>query len=98
MMETVGVAMIIMAAWPALDPRVETGIVLTIGLALFALSGICLAFGLPLPGWMLPAGVLLSCAGEALQWRGLLKMKRSAHNAHANDGSTTWKTRQKIRT
>ena len=80
MSEIVGVVIILAALWPTLDPCIETGIVLTIGLALFALSGICLAFGLVLPGWMLPAALVLSCAGEAMLWRSLHKARPRPQN------------------
>ena len=85
MSELVGIVVILLAVWPALDPHIETGVVLTLGLALFALSGICITFGLTLPGWMLPAAVVLSCAGEAMLWRNL----RRAPSRPQNDASQT---------
>lgn len=84
MSEFVGVVVILLAVWPALDPHIETGVVLTIGLALFALSGICLTFALVLPGWLLPAAIVLSCVGEAMLWRGLRKIGRRPQNDGAD--------------
>lgn len=80
MNEFVGLVIIMLAVWPALDPHIETGVVLTLGLALFALSGICITFGLALPGWMLPAALVLSCVGEAMLWRNLRKVRHRPQN------------------
>jgi hypothetical protein len=87
MNEVVGVVIILLAVWPALDPHIETGVVLTIGLALFALSGICIIFNLALPGWMLPSAVVISCAGEALLWRGLRKTQHRPQNEDGNQAA-----------
>lgn len=92
MSEVMGIVIILLAVWPALDPHIETGVVLTVGLALFALSGICIAFGLALPGWMLPAAVVVSCVGEAMLWRSLHKARGRPQNdgmqtAHARDAT-----------
>ena len=84
MSEFMGIVIILLAVWPALDPHIETGVVLTIGLALFALSGICITFNLALPGWMLPAAVVVSCAGEAMLWRGLRKVQHRSQNDGAD--------------
>jgi hypothetical protein len=84
MNEFVGAVVILLAVWTALDPHIETGVVLTIGLALFALSGICITFGLALPGWMLPAAVVVSCVGEAMLWRGLRKVRHRPQNGGAD--------------
>lgn len=84
MSEFVGIVVILLAVWPALDPHIETGVVLTIGLALFALSGICLTFGLVLPGWLLPAAIVLSCVGEAMLWRNLHRARSRPQNEGAS--------------
>lgn len=66
-----GVVLVVGACWPALSPRVATGIVTSTGLFLLALAGIAYTTctGDDARLWLLGAGVVMVAVGEVMAWR-----------------------------
>jgi hypothetical protein len=86
----IGWALLAMAVWPALSPRIETGVTMACGLGLVALSGLAMAldFGAHRRDVLALAGLALVVLGVLLQWRRgrlplrpFLAIRRAQHRA-----------------
>ena len=66
-----GFVLLVLACYPALSQRIQTGAVTSVGLFLLALAGICYATrtGDGVRHWLLAGGALTVLAGEILAWR-----------------------------
>lgn len=90
MTATIGWVLLVLACWPVLSPRVETGATQALGLLMVCVAALSLigGTGAGVREWMLLGGMLLAVVGEVMHWRsrgGRWRLYRIVAKMHRQD-------------